>query len=200
MPSIASDVVIRASTCQFASTARPPAVYGRSTGTRTTSTATCEIFTATSEREDPLADDVALVERVGPHFRLPAPDVRGVVPELRHRQGRVLDLVGAEIARLAGGRGPIANGVHRAGQLEQERQMFVVVEIVEERLAMRLDVHHDPEHVRGLAGERRGAPDPLVPGQVAIHRVRTDFARPAPGLAGGLPRRGVHDVEPIELV
>src|SRR5439155_16808991 len=174
MPSVPSAVVTRASTCQFASTARPPAMYGRSTGTLTTSTATCEIFTAASEREDALADDIALVEGVGAHFGLPASDVRGVVPELRHRQGRVLDLVGAEIARLARSRRPIAHGIHGAGQLEQQRQVLVVVEIVEERLPMRLDVHHDPEHVRGLTDERRRAADPLVLAQVAIHRVRPD--------------------------
>src|SRR5262245_50681957 len=175
MPSTPSEVVIRASTCQFASTARPPAVYGRSTGTRTTSTATCEIFIRASEREGALADDVALVVRVRPHFRLPAPDVRGVVPELRHRQGGVLDLVGAEIARLAGRRRLEAHRVHRTGQLEQERQVLVVVEVVEERLAMRLDVHHHPEYVWGLAGERRRAAGPLVLGEMAIHRVRTDL-------------------------
>src|SRR5260370_32814437 len=101
MPSIPSDVVIRASTCQFASTARPPAVYGRSTGTRTTSTATWEIFTAASERKDALADDVALVGGVRPHFRLPASDVGGVVPELRHRQGGGLRRRRREMARLA---------------------------------------------------------------------------------------------------
>src|SRR5882724_7944333 len=143
MPSTPSDVVIRASTCQFASTARPPAVYGRSTGTRTTSTATCEIFTAPSEREDALADDVALVGGVRPHFGLPASDVRGVVPELRHRQGGVLDLVGAQIAGLAGVRRPVAHGVDGSGQLEQERQVLVVVQVVEESFAMALDVHHD---------------------------------------------------------
>src|SRR5438093_12953931 len=101
MLSVPSAVVTRASTCQFASTARPPAMYGRSTGTRTTSTATCEIFTSASEREDALADDVALVVGVRPHFRLPAPDVRGVVPDLRHRQRGVLDLVVDEVALLA---------------------------------------------------------------------------------------------------
>src|SRR5262249_9731410 len=121
MPSMPSEVVTRASTCQLASTARPPAVYGRSTGTRTTSTATCVIFTASSERENALADDVALIVGVWPHFRLPASDVGGVVPELRHRQGGVLDLVGAEIARLGGIRRAIAHGIHGPGQLEQER-------------------------------------------------------------------------------
>src|SRR5262245_32093160 len=44
MPSAPSEVVTRASTCQFASTVRAPATYGRSTGTRTTLTATCAIF------------------------------------------------------------------------------------------------------------------------------------------------------------
>src|SRR5215470_14792209 len=168
MPSIPSEVVTRASTCQLASTARPPAVYGRSTGTRTTSTATCEIFTAASERERALADDVALVVGVRPHFRLPAPDVRRVVPRLRHRQGGVLDFVGAEVAWLARIRRPIADCIDGAGQLEQERQVLVVVEIVEEGLAMPFDVHHHPEHVRRLAGEGRVAADPLVPGQVPI--------------------------------
>src|SRR5499433_1477374 len=153
MPSMPSEVVTWASTCQLASTARPPAVYGRSTGSRTTSTATCEIFTAASEREGALADDVALVVGVRPHFRLPAPDVRRVVPQFRHRKRRVLDLVGAEIAWLARIRRPIANRVDAAGELEQERQMLVVVEIVEERFAVPLDVHHHPEDVRGLAGE-----------------------------------------------
>src|SRR5262249_57392976 len=121
MPSIPSDVVTRASPGQSGSPARPPAVYGRSTGTRTTSTATCEIFTAASEREGALADDVTLVVGVRPHFRLPAPDVRRVVPELRHRQGGVLDLVGAEIARLGGVRRAVGKGGDRARQLGQER-------------------------------------------------------------------------------
>src|SRR5262244_3186163 len=150
MPSMPSEVVTWASTCQLASTARPPAVYGRSTGTRTTSTATCEIFIAASERESALADDVALVVGVRPHFRLPAPDVRRVVPELRHRERRVLDLVGAEITRLARIGGPIADRIDGAGELEQKRQVLVVVEVVEERLAMTLDVHHDPEHIGRL--------------------------------------------------
>src|SRR5947199_364414 len=35
---------MRASTCQFASTVRPAATYGCSTGTRTTSTSTVAIF------------------------------------------------------------------------------------------------------------------------------------------------------------
>src|SRR5262249_33911637 len=200
MPSIPSDVVTRASTCQFASTARPPAVYGRSTGTRTTSTATCEIFTAASEREGALADDVALVVGVRPHFRLPAPDVRRVVPELRHRQGGVLDLVRAEIARLAGVRRAVANRVDRARQLEQERQGLIVVEVVEEGLAMTLDVHHHPEHVGRLAGECPVAADPLVLGQVAVHGVRADLARPPAGLAGLLPRGAVQDGKRVELV
>src|SRR3954469_17465113 len=39
---------MRASTCQFASTVRAPATYGRATGTRTTSTATCVIFISVS--------------------------------------------------------------------------------------------------------------------------------------------------------
>src|SRR5262247_2675924 len=131
MPSTPSAVATRASTCQFASTARPPAVYGRSTGTRTTSTATLVIFTAASEREGALADDVALVVGVRPHFRLPAPDVRGVVPQLRHRERRVLDLVRAKIARLARVGCPVANRIDGAGKLEQERQVLVVVEVVE---------------------------------------------------------------------
>src|SRR5262245_51725554 len=200
MPSIPSDVVTRASTCQSAATARPPAVYGRSTGTRTTSTATPEIFTAASEREGALADDVALVVGVRPNFRLPAPDVRCVVPQLRHRQRGVLDLVGAEIARLAGIRRAIADRVDGAGELEQERQVLVVVEVVEERLAMTLDVHHYPEHVRCLAGERGVAADPLVLGQVPVHGVRADLAGPPAGLAGLLPRSAVHDGERVELV
>src|SRR5206468_12732187 len=200
MPSIPSDVVIRASTCQFASTARPPAMYGRSTGTRTTSTATCEIFTSASEREDALADDVALVVGVRPHFRLPAPDVRGVVPELRHRQRGVLDLVGAEVARLAGLRRAVADRVDGAGQLEQERQVLVVVEVVEEGLAMTLDVHHHPEHVRRFPGERGVAADPFVPGRVPVQGVRTDLSGPPSGLARLLPRGAVQDVEPVELV
>src|SRR5436309_2208374 len=80
----------------------------RSQGRRAVSRAPCpanrpDMTCSRSGREDPLADDVALVERVRPHLRLPAPDVRGVVPELRHRQARVLDLVGAEVAWLAGG-------------------------------------------------------------------------------------------------
>src|SRR5439155_12083899 len=183
MPSVPSAVVTRASTCQFTSTARPPAVYGRSTGTRTTSTATCEIFTATSEREDELADDVALVEGVGPHLRLPASDVRGVVPELRHRQGGVLDLVRAEIARLAGVGRPVADRVDGSGELEQERQVLVVVELVEEGFAMRLDVHHHPEHVRRFPGERGVAANPLVLGQLPVHGVRTDLSRPPSGFA-----------------
>src|SRR5215510_13364743 len=200
MPSMPSEVVTRASTCQFASTARPPAVYGRSTGTRTTSTATCEIFIAASEREDALADDVALVVGVRPHFRLPAPDVRRVVPELRHRQGGVLDLVGAEIARLGGVRRAVANGVDRARQLEQERQVLVVVEVVEESLAMTLDVHHHPEHIGRLARERGVAADPLVLGQVPVHGVRADVAGPPAGFAGLLPRGAIHDGERVELV
>src|SRR5215470_10730331 len=200
MPSIPSDVVTRASTCQFASTARPPAVYGRSTGTRTTSTATCEIFTAASEREGALADDVALVVGVRPHFRLPAPDVRRVVPELRHRQGGVLDLVGAEIARLARISRPIADRIDGAGQLEQERQVLVVVEIVEEGLAMTLDVHHHPEHVGRLARECPVAADPLVLGQMPVHRVRADLARPPARFAGLPPRGAVHDGERVELI
>src|SRR5205085_4790154 len=48
MPSTPSAVVSRARTCQFASTVRPPATYGRSTGTRSTLTATCVIFTVVS--------------------------------------------------------------------------------------------------------------------------------------------------------
>src|SRR5262245_35409870 len=191
MPSIPSEVVIRASTCQFASTARPPAVYGRSTGTRTTSTATWDIFTVSSARENALADDVALVVGVRPDFRLPAPDVRRIVPELRHRERGVLDFIGAEVARLAGVRGPVAHGVDGSGELEQKRQVLVVVELVEEGLAMALDVHHDPEDVRGLAGERRVAADPLVLRQMTVHRVRPDLARPAPRLAGFLPRGAV---------
>src|SRR3989454_6950665 len=99
-----------------------------------------------SGREDPLADDVALVVGVGPPLPLPAPHVRGVVPELRHRQVGALDLVGAEVARLAGGRA-VAHGVDRPGELEQERQVLVVVEVVEERFAVGLDVHHYPEDV-----------------------------------------------------
>src|SRR5262245_64772359 len=98
MPSIPSDVVTRASTCQFASTARPPAVYGWSTGTRTTTTATCEIFTAASEREDALADDVAIVVGVRPDFRLLAPDVGRVVVEVRRRQGSGINQVGGRSA------------------------------------------------------------------------------------------------------
>src|SRR2546427_376891 len=81
-----------------------------------------------SGRAHPLADDVALVERVGPHLRLPAPDVRGVVPELRHRQVGVLDLVGAEVARLAGGGAAGAHGVGRPREVEQERQGAVAGE------------------------------------------------------------------------
>src|SRR4029453_13118441 len=114
MPATPSDVVTRASTCQFASTARPPATYGRSTGTRRTLTSTAVIFTVASGREDALADDVALVVGVRPHFRLPAADVRGVVPQLRHRQLRVLDLVHAEITRLTGNVRAITDGVDRA--------------------------------------------------------------------------------------
>src|SRR2546426_6731569 len=87
-----------------------------------------DMMCSRSGREDPLADDVALVERVRPHLRLPAPDVRGVVPELRHRQARVFDLVGAEVARLAGGGRAVAHGVDRPGEREQGRQGAVVVE------------------------------------------------------------------------
>src|SRR5262245_57199329 len=162
MPATPSDVVTRASTCQFASTARPPATYGRSTGTRSTLTSTAVIFTIASGREGALADDVAFVVGVGAYFRLPPSDVRGVVPQLRHRQLRVLDLVHAEVARLTGHAGAIADGVHRAGQLEQERQVLVVVEVVEERVAMGLDVHHDEEPVGSLVGQHAIAADPLV--------------------------------------
>src|SRR2546430_6590285 len=47
--------------------------------------------------------------------------VRGVVPRLRHRQVSALDLVHAQVARLAGGGRAIAHGGHVAGQLGQER-------------------------------------------------------------------------------
>src|SRR5262249_60270074 len=129
---------------------------GCASGTRTTSIATPEIFTAASEREGALADDVALVVGVRPNFRLPAPDVRRVVPQLRHRQRGVLDLVGAEIARLARIRRAIADRIDGAGELEQERQVLVVGKVVEERPAMAPRVHHYPAHggrlARGLAG------------------------------------------------
>src|SRR5438552_299230 len=153
-----------------------------------------------SGRAHPLADDVPLVERVGPHLRLPAPDVRGVVPELRHRQVGVLELVGAEVARLAGGGRAVAHGVDRPGELEQERQVLVVVEVVEEGFAVGLDVHHHPEDVRSFPGEGGLAADPLVPGQVAVHGVRAHARRPPPRLAGGLPRRALEHVQPVELV
>src|SRR5207244_3584128 len=136
-----------------------------------------------SGRAHPLGDDVPLVERVGPHLRLPAPDVRGVVPELRHRQVGVLDLVGTEVARLAGGGRAVAHGVDRPGELEQERQVLVVVEVVEERFAVGLDVHHYPRSEERCVGKGRVAADPLVPGQVAVHGVRAHARRPPPRLA-----------------
>src|SRR4029453_19543960 len=93
----------------------------RSTGTRRRLASTAVIFTLASGREDALADHVALVVGVRPHFWLPPPDVRGVVPELRHRQLRVLDLVHAEISRLTGNVRAVTDGVHRAGELEEGR-------------------------------------------------------------------------------
>src|SRR6267143_3047911 len=149
---------------------------------------------------DALAHEPLLVVGVWPDLRLPAPDVGGVVPALGHRQLRVLDLVHAEIAGLAGGRRPIAHGVHVPGQLGQERQVLGVVELVEELVAVRLDVHHHPEHIGRLAGEGGGATHPLVAGEVAIHRVRADLPRPASGLAGRLPRGAVEDGGAVQLV
>ena len=73
---------------------------------------------------------------------------------------------------LAGGAGAIADGVDRARQLQQQRQVLAVVQLVEERLAVRLDVHHDPEDVGRLPGERVVAADPLVHRPVPIHRLR----------------------------
>src|SRR5262245_57870802 len=200
MPATPSDVVTRASTCQFASTARPPAKYGRSTGTRSTLTSTAVIFTIASGREDALADDVALVVGVRPHFRLPPADVRGIVPQLRHRQVRVLDLVHAEITGLTGNVRAITDGVDGARQLEEERQVLVVVEVVEERLAMGLDVHHDEKPVGSLVGQRAVAAHPFVDDAVAVHGLRPHHGRPLTELARRLPRLGLDHGRALHLV
>jgi hypothetical protein len=51
--------------------------------------------------------------------------------------------------------------------------VLVVVKVVKERLTVRLDVHHHPEEVPGLAGKGLGAAGPLVDGEVTRAPCRT---------------------------
>src|SRR5213082_2288487 len=119
-----------------------------------------------SHGQEPLADDPLLVIGVRADLGLPAADIRSVVPPLRHGQLGAVDLVDAEITGLAGGRRAVADGVDAAGQLQEQWQMLGVVELVEERFAVRLDVHHHPEDVRSPAGELGAPADPVVYGEM----------------------------------
>src|SRR5262249_14920881 len=81
-----------------------------------------------------------------------------------------------------------------------QRRMLAVVEIVEQRLAVWLDVHHHPEDIRRLSGEGGVAAYPLIDGAVTIHRLRSDLAGPASGLAGRLEGGALEHGGVVQLV
>src|SRR5438876_301112 len=145
---------------------------------------------------DAPVEHVPAVSGVGPNLARPASRVDGLRPGLAGENARPLELIERVVPwlRIDDDRPTLAANDHRqllpleardgddAGHGQQERDVLVVVDLVEEPLAGRFDVHRGREQVRAPDRHRRVAP-------LGPDRGCTDAARGPGGGVVASPRR-----------